>query len=71
MGACACTVEHTIIQANSSEATFYYECHYNLQDGRSLVALWQLYPAAICCFLCRGVFLLSVTLLILFKLQQL
>ena len=27
---------------NSSEATFYYKYHYNLQDGRSLVALWQL-----------------------------
>ena len=27
---------------NSSEAMFYYEYHYNLQDGGSLVALWQL-----------------------------
>ena len=34
--------EPMIILINSSEATFYYEYHYNLQDGRSLVALWQL-----------------------------
>ena len=27
--------------SQSSEATFYYEYYYNLQDGRSLVALWQ------------------------------
>ena len=26
--------------SNSSEAAFYYENHYNLQDGGSLVALW-------------------------------
>ena len=27
---------------NSSEAMFYYDYHSNLQDGGSLVALWQL-----------------------------
>ena len=30
----------------SSDATFYYEYHYNLQDGMSLVALWWLQPPA-------------------------
>ena len=61
MGACACTVEPTIIQAELFRGHIYYEYHYNLRDGRSLVALWQFYPAAICCFLCRGAFLLLVT----------
>ena len=28
---------------NSSEAMFHYEYYYNLQDGGSLVALWQLH----------------------------
>ena len=41
----------TLDYPNFSEARFYYEYHYNLQDGGSLVALWQLQPAATCCFL--------------------
>ena len=36
---CMQEVHATPNYLNSSKATFYYEYHYNLQDGRSLVAL--------------------------------
>ena len=52
-----------------SEATFYYECYYKLQDGGSLVAsLAALTGFYTCCF--HVVFLISVTLLLLLKLQE-
>ena len=35
-------VQQFLNYPNSSKATFYYEYHYNSQDGGSLVALWQL-----------------------------